>query len=82
MYALFALVDTFVDSGGGASFSQHTPQLFGLLNKAIVDPESLTVQVFAVRIAGKMSDYISPDDENDVVGLVLCRTAVDTEGFL
>lgn len=67
MYALFALVDTFVDNGGGASFSQHTPQLFSLLNKAIADPESLTVRVFAVRIAGKMSDYIGLEDEADVV---------------
>jgi hypothetical protein len=48
-------------------FTEQLPQLLGLFQKTLNDPENLGIRIITLRALGKIAEYISVEDKDQVV---------------
>lgn len=48
-------------------FTEQLPQLLGLFQKTLNDPENLGIRIITLRALGKIAEYISAEDKDQVV---------------
>lgn len=65
LYTLYCILDTIVLE----DFTAQLPQLLGLFQKTLNDPENLGIRIITLRALGKIAEYISVEDKEQVVGV-------------
>lgn len=67
LYTLYCILDTIVLE----DFTSQLPQLLGLFQKTLNDPENLGIRIITLRALGKIAEYIGAEEKEQVVSPVL-----------
>lgn len=67
IYIFLAILDTLSDSSqSNVSFDQYLPQIMGVFEKSLSDPESLEVRITTVRALGRVAMNLEADAVGDL----------------
>lgn len=67
IFIFFTILDTLSESeDSNVSFDQYLPQIMGVFEKSLQDPESLEVRITTVRALGRVALHLEPDAVGDL----------------